>query len=165
MIENIIGDQITFAIQYSISELNSPQLYGECQIWIGGNCLGGLEGGVYLTRVGKIIQSVYLMTDKLTLPEDLYELPDHEIFKIMEENRLDEKGTYWFMYTEGFDLMSKYVYCRNDMLYFLWQLRPARWNDFKIGDFPGQLFSAKVPISTYIQVANEFSSSLASIEM
>jgi hypothetical protein len=164
MIENIIGDKAIFAIQYSISDFHSSLLYayGECQIWLSGDCLGGIEGEVYLTRVYKILQSVYLMSDKLTLPEDIYDLPDSEIFKILEENQLDEKGTYWLLDTEGFDMMSKYVYYRNNILFFLWQYRldTHTWNDIKVWGFPGQLFSAKVPIYTYIEVTNKFRDSL-----
>jgi hypothetical protein len=165
MIGNIIGDKKVFAIEYSISDAHFclPYAYGECRIWLGGNCMGGIEGEVYLTRVGKILQSVYLMIDKLTLPEDMYYLPDSEIFRVMEEDRLDEQGTYWFMYTEGFDLMSKYVYYQNDMLYFLWQWQAKVWDDFKIGDFSGQIFSSKVPISIYMNVTNNFKEAIAEI--
>jgi hypothetical protein len=160
MIENIIGDKAVFAIQYSISDDHYclPYAYGDCLIWLGGNFLGEIEGEVYLTRVGKILQSVYLMTDKLTLPEGMYELPDSEKFKVMEEN-----WAYWFMDTEGFDSISKYVYHQNDVLYFLWELRSEVSNILKIGDSSRQLFSAKVPISIYTEVTNEFRDRLVSL--
>ena len=163
MIKNIIGDKEIFAVEYSISEDHFclPYAYGECRIWLSGNCLGGIEGEVYLTRVADLLQSVYLMINNIALPKDMYDLPDSEIFKALEEDRLDEKGTYWFMYTEGFDLMSKYVYYQNDMLYFLWQLKPQSWNYSKVVDFPGQLFSSKVPISIYINITNKFKEAIA----
>jgi hypothetical protein len=165
MIENIIGDKEVFAIEYSISDAHFclPYAYGECRIWLGENCLGGIEGEVYLTRVGKILQSVYLMIDKLTLPEDMHDLPDGKIFKVMQEDRLDEKGNYWFMYTEGFDLMSKYVYYRNDTLFFLWQYCPDAWDGVRAWGFPGQLFSSKVPISIYMNVTNKFKEAIDEI--
>jgi hypothetical protein len=165
MIENIIGDKTIFAIDYSISDDHSSLRYpyGDCRIWLGGNCLGGLEGEVYLATAYELLQSIYLIADKLTLPEDLYDLPDNEIFIIMKEERLDKKGTYWFMYSEGFDIMNKYVYYRNNTLFFLWQYRLDEWNGVKAWGFPGQLFSAKVPISTYIEVTNKFRDSLVAI--
>lgn len=164
MIENIIGDKKVFAIEYSISKPNPFPPYGDCQIWLGGNCLGGIEGEVYLTRVSQILQSVYLILDKLVLPELIFQLSCEEIFKIMKEEQIDEKGTYWFMDTEGFDLLNKYVYYQSEMLYFIWQLNPDLWSEFKVGDFPGQLFFAKVPISTYTEVTNQFRDAVAKIQ-
>lgn len=165
MIENIIGDKTLFAIDYSISDDHSSLRYpyGDCRIWLDGNCLGGFEGEVYLATVYRILRSVYLMIDKLTLPDDLYDLSGNEIFTIMKEGQLDEKGTYWFMDCEGFDLISNYVYYRNNTLFFLWQYCPDAWDGVRAWGFPGQLFSAEVPISTYIEVANKFKDSIVAI--
>ncbi len=165
MIENVIGDKTLFAIDYSISDDHSslPYPYGDCRIWLGGNCLGGFEGEVYLATVCRTLRSVYLMIDKLTLPENLYDLSYNEIFTIMKESQLDEKGTHWFMDCEGFDLMNNYVYYRNDTLFFLWKYCPDAWDGARAWGFPGQLFSAEVPLSTYIEVTNKFRDSLVTI--
>jgi hypothetical protein len=156
MVNNIIGNREVFAVQYSLLQSNSFLPYGDCKIWLGGNYLGGIEGEVYLATVSKLLNSVCLIIEKLILPRDVFKLSASEIFRMMEEEQIEEVGTYWFMYTEGFDLFSKYVYYQDEMLYFLWQFNPDVWNDFKIGDFPGQIFSAKVPLSTYTEVVNQF---------
>jgi hypothetical protein len=163
MIEKIIGDRKKFAVQYSMSSINISPPYGDCRIWLNGYSLGGIEGEVYLTRVCKVLQSLCPTMDEISLPENLYSLSSNDIFRIMKEEKIDEKGTYWFMNTEGFDLSSKYVYRRQENLYFLWQLNPNAWNDFKTGDYPGQIFSAVVSVSLYNEVAEQFKAELMKI--
>jgi hypothetical protein len=156
MIKKVIGDKKRFAIQYSVASNNISPPYGDCKIWINGHSLGGIEGEIYLTRVCKILKSLCLMIDEISLPENLYDLPYDEIFRIIKEEEIDEKGTYWFMDTEGFDLIRKYVYRRQEKLHFLWQLNPDVWNEFKIGDYPGEIFLAIVPVSVYSEVVDQF---------
>jgi len=78
----------------------------------------------------------------------------------MREEKIDEKGTYWFMDTEGFDLFRTYIYRRDETFHFLWQLDPEVWEKFEPQGISTRLFSAQVAISVYEEVVTQFKSTL-----
>ena len=83
-----------------------------------------------------------------------------ELFDLMQKNKIDETGKYWFMETEGFDLFNKYIYRRNEMFHFLWQLTPKVWKEFEPQGIPTELFSAQVAIYVYEEVVKQFRNAL-----
>ncbi len=155
MKENVIGDQRIFAIEYTVLIVNPSPPYGDCRLWLGGNVLGGLEGEVYLNRVCKCLEGVSSIKNQLFLEENLYNLSDTELFNLMEEQKIDEKGTYWFMDTEGFDLFRSYVYRRDETFHFLWQLAKVR-EEFELQGLTTQLFSVQIAISLYEEIIKKF---------
>jgi hypothetical protein len=156
MNKNLIGNQKTFGIEYSILTVNPSPPLGYCLIWIEGNFLGGIEGEMYLTRVCRLLESIITMKNQLFIEESLYSLSDVELFNLMQKNEIDETGKYWFMDTEGFDLFYSYIYRQKDTFKFIWQLIPEAWEEFRSQDIPTQLFSAQVPICIYEEVVEEF---------
>lgn len=160
MTRNLIGDKKIFAIEYSVLMLESTPLYGDCLIWLGGNSLGGLEGEAYLGSVCQYLEVSSSIKEQLFLEEHLYNLSDAELFDLMWEQKIDEKGTYMFLDLEGFDLFRNYIYRRDETFHFLWQLSPKVWKRFEPQGVPTQLFSAQVAITKYEEVVKEFRNAL-----
>lgn len=158
MKENIIGDKRRFGIEYSILMVDPSPPYGDCRLWIGGNFLGGIEGEVYLTRVCHLLEGILSIKNELFLEDDFYNLSDVKLFDLMQKDEIDEKGKCWFMDTEGFDLFRNYVYRRDEMLHFLWQLAPQVREKYELQGFPTRLFSAQVAVSMYEEVVKQFRS-------
>jgi hypothetical protein len=154
---NLIGDKAVFAIEY---EVLSTELYGSCILWLGGNCLGGLEGEVFLDIVCQRLERISVLKNQIFLASDLYTLSNTELFDLMQEDKIDETGLYWFLYTEGFDLFRKYVYRQGEVLYFLWQLKQEVWPEFETQGISTQLFSFHLPISLYEEVTRQFKCAL-----
>jgi hypothetical protein len=82
----------------------------------------------------------------------------------MREHKLDEKGRYVFLPTEGFDLYRSYAYRRDETFQFLWQLNQEVWKEFEPQGVPTQLFSAQVAISKYEEVVKEFRNALMKLD-
>lgn len=157
---DLVGDKKIFAIEYSILRVNPYRPYGDCLIWLGGNSLGGIEGEVFLNMVCQHLEGKLSIKDLLFLEEYLYKLPDVELFDLMREDKLDERGTYWFLYTEGFDLFRSYIYRQDETFHFLWQLDRDVWKEFEPQGISTQLFYAQVPISVYEDVVKQFRNAL-----
>jgi hypothetical protein len=160
MNKNLIGNKEIFAIEYSILKVNPSPPYGDCLIWLGGNSLGGLEGEVYLNRVCELLEGNLSIKALLFLEEHIYDLSETEIFELMLDEKIDEEGKYWFLYTEGFDVFNKYIYRRNETFYFLWQLAHRVWKYFEPEGVSTKLFFAPVDISVYETVVNQFKNTL-----
>lgn len=156
----LIGDKEIFAIEYSVLTVNPSPPYGDCLLWLGSNFLGGLEGEAYLNVICGCLEGDLFIKDQLFLKKDLYKLSDTELFDLMKEHKLDEKGKYVFLYTEGFDLFRSYIYRQDETFHFLWQLDSEVWKEFEPQGVSTQLFSAQVPISIYEEVVREFRSTL-----
>lgn len=82
----------------------------------------------------------------------------------MLEQKLDETGTYWFIYTEGFDLFRSYIYRQNETFHFLWQLDQEVGKEFEPQGISTQLFSTQVAISKYETVVSEFRNALMKLD-
>ncbi len=158
----IIGNPSDFAIEYSISIPSCPP-FGKCRLWLQGMFLGDIEDENYLSTICCCLEGFFKNKDLFFLDDYLYNSSDEDIFDLMVEEKIDETGKYWFLYTSGFDAFLKYVYRKDDCFQIIWMLDPELKNQEEYQQYPSKTCSAKIDIAIYTEVVTRFRRDLEKI--
>ena len=152
---NIIGNPNEFAIEYSIL-LNSSPPFGKCRLWFENKYLGNIEEEIYLSTTCYCLESVLENKNALFLNFKLDNIVRSEIFNLMLEEKIDNVDEYLFIPISGYDAFYKYVYRKNNYLYFVWMLNSEIQQEKEYQGYTSQICSAKIGINIYEEVVSKF---------
>ena len=158
---NLIGNREIFGIEYLALTVSPPPPYGHCRIWLEGMFLGDIKETNYLTSTCSSLEGLAKYKDRFVLAAQFVSLSDIELFNLFESGETTKD--YGFLYIEGYDAFNSYAYYKQNHLYFLWQLAPELKGEKHYQHLPQDLCSAKILLSIYEGVVNEFKRSLSNL--
>ncbi len=114
-----IGNKTDFAIEYKLNQVD-PYIMGNVCMWINGKYVGYFDEEVMITAFQVALNNTVARLNELR--NEQFETKHIKDIVTLICRDIDENGKYILSLGESFDDFVIYVFCKNNKVYFIWQL-------------------------------------------